>query len=60
MIESEWKKGGNYVKVETRLNDTENRHFVKEIVVRINNIRSCHSYDETLLKYFINKLSEEK
>lgn len=60
MIESEWKKDGNYVRVEKRLSDTENRHFVKEIVVRLDNLRSCHSYEENLLRYFVEKINQIK
>lgn len=60
MIEFEWHKDGNYVQVVKRSNKTETTPIVKEIAVRMDNLRSCHPYDENLLAFFLEKLSEKK
>ena len=60
MIENEWHKEGNYVRIERRINDTETTPTVREIVTRIGTLRSCHPYDENLLAHFIDKLSKVK
>lgn len=60
MIEAEWNNKEGYVRVEKRVNFTETKPVVKEIVVRTGKMRSCHPFSEDLLQFFIKKLKEEE